>query len=366
MGGNPQQLIGSNADSACTLTSGYRSPARNQAVGGASQSQHMQGKALDVVVKKDPLRFGQLLLAGLCCKNRCVGGLGYYNGNKYHVDNRDRINAWGPGYSSSGIAQITDPGIRGLLYAYLKNGANVQTPDGAVVHAATGQVLSPAGALPQGPIGALVQGTPVGNLMQQFTTTGAGEDGVWATSPSAQYPQGAAATQSPQQIPQQATPYYAPVYSYPPTQLSTQATYQPAVQDQQTSAQLVDTGVGGETTTPDDSEDDSGAKPFLMCKKDEANNTLLMRWSCGRASSKKVHVESRGFNARGVPIGSAQISMPEKTSPYALDCYVSGKKYAHASCFVKITKRLDSFTVTDESDTPKGSLCIFSHCLLSN
>ena len=59
------------------VTSGYRSPALNAAIGGATRSQHMLGEAADIVVpgvdirdvfnwiwKASSIRFGQLILEG--------------------------------------------------------------------------------------------------------------------------------------------------------------------------------------------------------------------------------------------------------------------------------------------------------------
>lgn len=43
-----------------TVTSGYRSPALNQAIGGASNSQHMQGQAADIVSNDNARMFNYI------------------------------------------------------------------------------------------------------------------------------------------------------------------------------------------------------------------------------------------------------------------------------------------------------------------
>lgn len=45
------QIVRNYFGKAVTITSGYRTKAHNAAVGGASNSQHLQGKAADIVVK---------------------------------------------------------------------------------------------------------------------------------------------------------------------------------------------------------------------------------------------------------------------------------------------------------------------------
>ncbi len=45
------QLFRDRLGKPITITSGYRCPAHNKAVGGAKESQHLLGKAADIVVK---------------------------------------------------------------------------------------------------------------------------------------------------------------------------------------------------------------------------------------------------------------------------------------------------------------------------
>ncbi|MFM2414926.1 MAG: Cellulophaga phage phi48:2 [Candidatus Parcubacteria bacterium] len=380
MGGNAQQLKQARQDSVCTITSGYRSPQHNQAVGGASQSQHMQGRALDVVVRGNAQRYGQLLLAGLCCKNRCIGGVGYYNGNKFHVDNRQAVAAWGPGYSSAGIAQISDTGVRNMLLTYLRNGANIATGDGKTIHAATGTIVGVA------------QNVPMGD--QVFNTlSGLQEDGRWATNPNMMnFPPEQVAQTSTTQVQSQQSPQQLPQQSYPATyqqQYPTSSSQQQVQYGNESALQTQGTGVlqgslisqdyyvdddpvaKPEINAPEEAES-SSEKPFVRCVPDTKKKRLSIEWSCGSTQGKKVWVEGRGFNARRAPVGSVQVAMPKKTSPYSIDCYYKTKVLAHASCTVKISPKSapqsaaqnNSFQVTNQSDAaPKGTWCIFTKCL---
>jgi Peptidase M15 len=400
LGGNAQQLIRSNQNSACEVTSGFRSQSHNESVGGASQSQHIEGRAVDVVVRGgNTLKFGQLLLAGLCCKNRCIGGLGYYNGNKYHVDNRQDVKAWGPGYSKSGIPQITDAGVRSLLTTFLQNGSSVRVAGGATVNSATGQVVaqSPSrGAAPvsvtaalSGEIGQIQIPLASGEIGQvQFPlSSGESEDGQWATNQKMvdfpPPPQGAQPAQAQQQPVGAQTPAQQIAHQNPAQAGAQNSSAQSAAQSaantseghisasrETVSGSVVyqDTVVTNPEEVLDvDEEDDSVLKkPFLDCLKVPERRVVKLTWSCGDAKGRKLSVEGRGFNARKAPVGSAQIPYPRSTAQYGLDCYAEKKKVARVSCTVKVARTSGgSFNVTQETDAPgEGKWCIFSKCLL--
>ena len=70
------------------ITSGYRCPAHNRAVGGAAQSQHMRGTAADIVVKG-------LAPATVADHAEAIGfgGIGRY-ATFTHVDCRDKKARW--------------------------------------------------------------------------------------------------------------------------------------------------------------------------------------------------------------------------------------------------------------------------------
>ena len=77
-------------DKAITINSAYRTQSHNQAVGGVWNSQHVQGKAADIVVEDtDPLTVGQI--AEYILGNR--GGIGVYQ-TFTHVDTRAKKSRW--------------------------------------------------------------------------------------------------------------------------------------------------------------------------------------------------------------------------------------------------------------------------------
>jgi hypothetical protein len=81
------------------INSGFRSPKRNFAAGGAKRSQHMNGAALDIDVrdlsKEDRKRLIQI------ASEEGITGIGVY-GNALHFDSGPR-RAWGPTFKSKSI-----------------------------------------------------------------------------------------------------------------------------------------------------------------------------------------------------------------------------------------------------------------------
>ena len=78
------------AGGAVTINSAYRSPAHNAAVGGVSSSQHLYGRAADIVVEgASPLLVGQMAEHYLDRR----GGIGVYQ-TFTHVDTRTIRSRW--------------------------------------------------------------------------------------------------------------------------------------------------------------------------------------------------------------------------------------------------------------------------------
>ena len=77
-----------------TIMSGYRSPERNAAVGGAKKSQHMEGNAVDLQCKtKTPLEM-YLIVEKLIKEGKMKqGGLGIYD-SWIHYDTRGTRSRW--------------------------------------------------------------------------------------------------------------------------------------------------------------------------------------------------------------------------------------------------------------------------------
>lgn len=84
------QQIRSHFGKAVTINSGYRTVAKNKAVGGATYSQHLYGLAADIQVKgvspKDVAAYAETLLPN-------TGGIGIYN-TFTHIDVRATKSRW--------------------------------------------------------------------------------------------------------------------------------------------------------------------------------------------------------------------------------------------------------------------------------
>ena len=77
------QAIRTETGRAVVINSGYRCPTHNKKVGGASNSQHLHGKAADIVIKGLPIAEQRKI----CEKYFTDGGIGYAN-TYTHVDTR--------------------------------------------------------------------------------------------------------------------------------------------------------------------------------------------------------------------------------------------------------------------------------------
>lgn len=83
-------------DTAITINSGYRSPSHNKSVGGAVNSQHLTGKAADIVVegmtpKEVAHKIDELILVGRMKQ----GGLKAYTKKAFtHYDIRGTRSRW--------------------------------------------------------------------------------------------------------------------------------------------------------------------------------------------------------------------------------------------------------------------------------
>lgn len=119
------------------VNSGYRSPERNARVGGARDSQHTKGNALDLETKSlTDFDKSRVLDAALSAGAK---GIGAYNSGTLHVDTRANPSFWGPNaansYARVGISQM--PGwaqddLRAMVsagqFGYLPSGINNNVP----------------------------------------------------------------------------------------------------------------------------------------------------------------------------------------------------------------------------------------------
>lgn len=83
------QAIRTETGRAVVINSGYRCPTHNKKVGGASNSQHLHGKAADIFIKGLPIAEQRKI----CERYFADGGIGYAN-TYTHVDTRGRKARW--------------------------------------------------------------------------------------------------------------------------------------------------------------------------------------------------------------------------------------------------------------------------------
>ena len=77
-----------------TINSGYRSPSHNKAIGGVANSQHVQGKAADIVINGMTPKQVADVIEGLIKDGEMLqGGIGIYN-TFTHYDIRGQKARW--------------------------------------------------------------------------------------------------------------------------------------------------------------------------------------------------------------------------------------------------------------------------------
>lgn len=87
---NVLQKIRTHFEKSVTITSAYRTPGRNKAVGGQTYSQHLYGKAADIKVKGVSPKTVAAYVEKIMPKS---GGIGIYN-SFVHVDVRSTKSRW--------------------------------------------------------------------------------------------------------------------------------------------------------------------------------------------------------------------------------------------------------------------------------
>ena len=91
------QILRDYVDASITVNSAYRCPKHNESIGGASRSQHVLGKASDIVVKgytpDEVFLIVQNLRRNPMLKGVIFQGLGRYN-TFTHLDIRNNYTVW--------------------------------------------------------------------------------------------------------------------------------------------------------------------------------------------------------------------------------------------------------------------------------
>lgn len=88
------QILRDHLGEPIRINSGYRTPSYNKKIGGVSNSQHVQAKAADIVVKsKSPKELAAFIETLISNGTLHFGGMGVYPGF-VHVDVRDEKARW--------------------------------------------------------------------------------------------------------------------------------------------------------------------------------------------------------------------------------------------------------------------------------
>lgn len=159
-----------------TVTSGHRDAGRNQAVGGAGNSAHLRGNAVDVKFNGGIPETLKLIEAA---SKAGIGGIGVYRPGSVHLDVEGK-RAWGPDYRRGSVPQWAEGAIRahetnkwGEYDASAKNGGENATRMGG------GQMVGAGlGAMGMGGMGAMGMGGGMTNPMAMMGMMGGGLGGI--------------------------------------------------------------------------------------------------------------------------------------------------------------------------------------------
>jgi peptidoglycan hydrolase-like protein with peptidoglycan-binding domain len=109
--------IASEYGKSFTITSGYRDPKRNQNAGGADKSEHLNHKAVDVILDDTSIE-STLAFVSISSKNG-ISGIGVYRPGKVHIDIGSR-RYWGPDHHSGSLPSWA----KSTIQAHMNNSIN--------------------------------------------------------------------------------------------------------------------------------------------------------------------------------------------------------------------------------------------------
>jgi hypothetical protein len=137
--------------------SGYRSPAMNELAGGAPQSQHLTGSAVDVTAV-NPTTANTVAMIN-AAKSAGFTGLGAYNEpGLVHMD-IGPARSWGPNYSGNSVSSLPNDVANALLSDAKVAANNIPTSaPGASINPNTSPAIGPVKAADYGQVAAGIQG----------------------------------------------------------------------------------------------------------------------------------------------------------------------------------------------------------------
>src|SRR3954471_16259966 len=122
-----------------TVKSAYRSAAYNASIGGALDSQHIQGKAIDLDLGSFTPEQKWAVLAAVMAQPE-VKGIGVYDArlNVLHFDTRsgDRV-AWGPDYATSSLSSVLNRYTQPMLTGWLNGTTAAPTATASITRLPT-------------------------------------------------------------------------------------------------------------------------------------------------------------------------------------------------------------------------------------
>ena len=184
------------------ITSGFRDPIHNAAVGGAKNSAHTRGNAIDVSFASDIPTTLKFIDAA---SKAGAGGIGVYRPGSVHIDTEGR-RAWGPDYHFGSLPQWAMPAIQKHLYggkenvpAYAKGVINVRDSGPAITgELGSEAIISKSGVVRQSGKGPVLRNLQRGDSVIPASISRRFDGGTLSSQPSLNMVSGSSNGLSPQ------------------------------------------------------------------------------------------------------------------------------------------------------------------------